>query len=54
MTYKERMEAYTKEAKRLSHEDNTEKLKEAVRLIMDSERLIIGGAAGLSAAGRCV
>ena len=51
MTYKERMEAYTKEAKRLSHEDNTEKLKEAVRLIMDSERLIIGGAAGLSAAG---
>ena len=51
MTYQQRMAAYRQEAERLAAEDNTEKLRRAVDLLQNCRRIIIGGGAGLSAAG---
>ena len=51
MTYAERMAAYAADARRLAETDNTADLRRAVELLQDAEHIIIGGAAGLSAAG---
>ena len=51
MTYAQRMAAYAAEAERLAREDRTPKLARAVELLGEADFILIGGAAGLSAAG---
>lgn len=51
MTYQQRMAAYRREAEQLAAEDNTDKLRRAADLLQSCQRIIIGGGAGLSAAG---
>ena len=49
--YQKRMAAYAEEAARLAACDNTADLERAVRWLRQAECIVIGGAAGLSAAG---
>lgn len=49
-TYQERMRLYQERASELMCKNNTEDLKRAASLLAGAERIIIGGAAGLSAA----
>ena len=50
-TYKERMEAYARHAALLASQDNTPTLRQAARWIKEADKIVVGGAAGLSAAG---
>ena len=51
MTYAQRMQAYAERARELALADNTQALARAAELIRRADRVIVGGAAGLSAAG---
>lgn len=50
-TYRERMEAYAHHAALLASQDNTPTLRQAARWIKEADKIVVGGAAGLSAAG---
>ena len=51
MTYAQRMQAYAQRARELAQADSTQSLARAAELIRRADRVIVGGAAGLSAAG---
>lgn len=50
-TYRERMEAYASHAALLASQDNTPTLRQAACWIKEADKIVVGGAAGLSAAG---
>lgn len=45
------MEAYAHHAALLASQDNTPTLRQAARWIKEADKIVVGGAAGLSAAG---
>lgn len=49
-TYRERMQRYEERAKELQNKDQTEEIRRAAQAVKEAERIVIGGAAGLSAA----